>query len=107
MNAEGKYTDRFGRVLDVGSTVEIVKAEGDVHGIGEVVSLPPEGSDWHGFPHVRLHHDGKARHVTDNNLRLVFEDTVVGHLQKAIATTKTANAAKAELIESLRGGDGA
>lgn len=102
MNAEGKYTDKFGRVLDVGSTVQVEKAEGDKHGTGEIISLPSEGNDWYGFPYVRLHHSGKAHHIADNNLRLLFEDTVAGRLQKAIETAKAYNAGLRALIEAAR-----
>lgn len=101
VNTEGKYTDKFGRVLDVGSTVEVIKAEGEVHGVGEIVTLPPEGNDWHGFPYVRLHHSGKRHHISDNNLRLLYTDSLVGHLERAIATTQERNTALRTLADTL------
>jgi hypothetical protein len=101
MNAEGKYTDKFGRVLDVGSIVQVEKPEGEVHGVGEVIKLPPPGNDWYGFPYVRLHHSGKPHHITDTNLRLLYEDTLVGHLEKAIAVTNQRNADLAEVADGL------
>jgi hypothetical protein len=105
MNSEGKYTDKFGRLLDVGSTVQVEKPEGDVYGTGVITSLPPEGNDWHGFPYVRLHHSGKRHHITESNLRLLFEDTVVGHLENAIDKAKAYNAALQRLLDGARGGN--
>lgn len=105
MNSEGKYTDKFGRVLTVGAGVQVVKAEEEVHGTGVIISLPPEGNDWYGFPYVRLNHTGKPHHIPDSNLRLLYEDGVAGHLEKAIEETETRNAQLQGLADTLRGAD--
>lgn len=105
MNSEGKYTDSSGRVLTVGAGVQVAKAEGDVYGTGVVISLPLEGNDWYGFPYVRLNHTGKLHHIPDSNLRLLYEDSLVGHLEKAIDETKKRNAQLQGLADTLRGAD--
>jgi hypothetical protein len=102
MNAEGKYTDKFGRVLDVGVTVEVVKAEGEQHGTGEVITLPPPGDDWYGFPYVRLHHSGKPHHIAEPNLRLLSDGSLVDRLEQAVEAGKAYNAGLRALIEAAR-----
>lgn len=102
MNSAGQYTDRFGRVLDADATVEIVKAEGDVHGVAEIIALPPQNSDYYGYPRVRLHHNGKPVNVPDSNLRLLYPNSLVGHLEKVIATTNARNNATRDLAAHLQ-----
>lgn len=70
MDENGNYTDRRGALLLRRMRVKMARDEyqSGAVGSGMVDSLPPEGSDWYGFPLVEFDHDGRKRHVPDTAL---------------------------------------
>jgi hypothetical protein len=108
VDSEGNYTDRHGKLIRIGTPVQVAEDydyPGPDKGVGEVVTLPPDGNDWHGFPHVRMHEDGKLYHIPDSALtRLGAEPgSPVALLEDAVNTTQASNAAKLRLIQGSGG----
>jgi len=75
VNSEGKYTDKFGTILEIGDLVQVIAQNQALpHGVqGTVVQLPKAGSDWHGFVRVIVGDliSHRSEYLTDTALRRI------------------------------------
>lgn len=109
MDIDGNYTDRHGKPIGVGTTIRVAAHydyAGPQEGVGEVIALPKAGNDWHGFPRVRMHDDGRVYHIPDNELIRVGDqpDSQIGLLEAAVRASRDANDALLRLVETAGAG---
>jgi hypothetical protein len=107
MDSKGNYTDRRGKLIRVGSPVQVAEDYDypGPPGTGVVISLPDANSEHYGWIRVRMHGDGKPYYFPDNALYRIGADpgSPVALLEDAVETTRASNAAKLRLIEGLGG----
>jgi hypothetical protein len=92
MDSKGNHTDRRNRALRVGDPVRVTD-DSYPQGTGKIVSLPNEGTDWHGFPMVQMDDTRKQHRIPDSALERTDPEpgSTAAHLETLIETTKNRN----------------